>query len=128
MHWQFALSRRRLALFAVLFLLHAAPLHAETRVTGTADALEVDAQGGSVEEVLKILAARFGLRYRTETALDRLATGTYKGSLRQVAAALLRDFDYVAKTNSETVEFIILREAKPTGSAPVPVVTRRRAD
>lgn len=125
---QIALSCRPLALIAAFLLIYAAPLHAETRVTGTRDALEVEAQGSSIEEVLKLLASRFGLRYRSEATLDRAVTGTYQGSLRQVAAQLLRDFDYVAKTNADTVEFIILREAKPAGSVPVPVVTRRRSD
>jgi hypothetical protein len=118
----------RLVLFVALLLIQIAPLHAETRVTGTPDALEVETQGNSIDDILKILASQFGLRYRTEAALDRPVTGTYKGSLRQVAAALLRDFDYVAKTNSNTVEFIILRESQPSGTAPVPVVTRRRTD
>src|SRR5258707_840576 len=75
---QIEASRRPLALIAALFLIYAAPLHAETLITGTPEAVQIEARGSSLAEMLNILASRFGLHYRTEVTLDRVVTGTYK--------------------------------------------------
>ena len=128
MRRQIAVSARPLAVIAALFLIYASPLHAEARITGTPDALQIEAHESSIEEMLNILATRFGLRYRTEASLDRLITGTYKGTLQQVVGRLLEGFDYIAKTNSGGVEIIILRDSNHQPAPQVPVVTRRRAD
>jgi hypothetical protein len=88
------------------------PLRAEVSIEGGADALRLEADGASLEDVLAALGASFNLRYHTSSALDGSVTGTYHGPLARVASRLLGDYDFIIKHSAESVEiFIFLRHA-----------------
>jgi hypothetical protein len=106
---------------------------AQTTITGAEDDLTVEARDSSVQEVLAALGARFGLRYRNITALDRRIDGIYEGSLHQVVARLLDGSSYVMSTGGGQIEVIVVSAAKRNDMRPPPSTTafaptRRRSD
>src|ERR1700761_6265118 len=72
-----------------------APAAAEVRVSGTADALKMEAQGATLEEALRALQMSFQLQYGGTGALNGVVNGTYSGSVPHVVARLLEGRDYV---------------------------------
>ncbi len=85
-------------------LFHGQSARAEARISGAPDAVRVEAQDASVDEVMAALVASFDLRYRSPASLTRRVTGTYEGSLQQVVARLLDGYNFVLRTGSEGVE------------------------
>ena len=124
---QITISTWTVVLITTLFLFHVLPIHAEARISGSSDALQIEAQDASIDEVLNALESRFGLHYRAMAALDRRMTGAYAGSLRRVLKRLLDGFDYVVKVNSGTLDVIIIGAADQRRAVPVPV-PRHRSD
>lgn len=105
---------------AACLLLLAPPLaHAEVLLEGSADAIRLEANQASVDEILAALGRSYQVRYRTALALDRSITGSYSGPLAQVIARVLVGYDYVARISPDAVEIAYIR---PQGS-PVPVST-----
>ena len=103
-------------------LLHAQSVRAEIRIAGGADAVQVEARDAPVEEVLSGLRARFGLQYRNAASLDRRVSGTYEGSLQRVVRRLLEGYDFVLKSESGTVEVVVVGAGKPGGARPAPAL------
>jgi hypothetical protein len=95
------------ALGAVL-LLAPAPAFADVSVRGTPEAARVEAQGGSVEEVLSALDKAFGLRWQSPAPLNRRLTGTYEGPLNRVVARVLDGYNFVLKASGGRLEIAIL--------------------
>jgi hypothetical protein len=85
------------------------PLRAEVSIEGSPDALRLEANGASLEDVLAALGASFNLRYHTSSVLDGSITGTYHGPLARVASRLLGDYDFVIKHSAENVEIFVFR-------------------
>ena len=85
-------------------LCHAQSVRAEARISGAPDAVRVEADDASVDEVMAALGASFDLRYRSPVSLTRRVTGTYEGSLQNVVARLLDGYNFVLRTGSEGVE------------------------
>ena len=85
-------------------LLHAKPVCAEAHVSGTPDAVRVDAHDAAVDEVMAELGESFGLQYCSPASLNRRITGTFEGSLQQVVTRLLSGYDFVMKTDPSGVE------------------------
>lgn len=77
----------------------AAPL-----VSGDQDAVRVEAQSISVDQILVSLGEKFHLQYSSSGKLDRQITGTYQGSLLHVLARILEGYDFVVKADGGTVE------------------------
>jgi hypothetical protein len=106
------------------------PVRAETQVAGEADALNVEAHDATVQEILDALSASFGLQYRTSTDLSRSASGTYKGSLREVITRLLDGYDFVVRKSDDHVEIAIIGSSGMTPAAvaaqPSPGPAKRR--
>jgi hypothetical protein len=107
--------------------------HAEAIVSGSDHNLMIEVRDTSLQDVLTALGAKFDLRFRGLSSLDRRIEGTYRGSLREVITRLLDRYDYVLKTNGARIEVIILDAAKHSetraehGQA-VPGPTKRRSD
>jgi hypothetical protein len=104
-----------------LICLMAVPAGAQVWVGGRPDAVRVEANNVSLEEVLTSLQTKFNLRYRASGALDRSITGNYDGSLRYVAARLLEGYDFVLKIEPDGIEALIWRQGPPDDK---PVVVR----
>jgi hypothetical protein len=80
---------------------------AEVHVEGNPTAVRVTTAQDAIADVLSALAATFNLRYRAAIPLDATASKTYAGSFRQVISRLLNDYNYVIKTDQETVEIVV---------------------
>ena len=80
-----------------------APLgHAEAIVSGADNNLTIEARDTSLQDVLNALGAKFDLRVRGLSSLNRQVEGRYEGSLRAVVTRLVNGYDYVLKTDSGT--------------------------
>jgi hypothetical protein len=91
----------------------AAPAQAEVRVSGGADAVTIETQEATLEQVLAALRASFRFRYRSTAALDRVINGTYSGSLSRVIARLLEDQSYVIQSSQNELAVVILGPSRP---------------
>jgi hypothetical protein len=75
--------------------------NAEVRISGTADALRMEAREATLEEALRALQASFNFQYGGAGALDGIVNGTYSGSLSRVVARLLAGRDYVMRGSAD---------------------------
>ncbi|HEY1473217.1 MAG TPA: hypothetical protein VGF53_03955 [Pseudolabrys sp.] len=91
----------------------AVPAGAQVWVSGRPDAVRVEANNVSLEEVLTSLQTKFNLRYRASGTLERSITGSYDGSLRYVAIRLLAGYDFVLKIEPDGMEALIWRQSRP---------------
>jgi hypothetical protein len=80
----------------------------EVKVEGTVAAVRVATTQDTIAGVLSAFATTFDVRYRTSVPLDRVLSGSYTGSLRQVISRLLDEYNYVIKNEGETTEIIIV--------------------
>lgn len=82
--------------------------HADVRVNGDATAVQVDATGSNVGEVLSALESAFRLRVRASVALDRHVGGRFTGPLAQVLPRLLDGYNYFIKVQATDIEVDVL--------------------
>ena len=76
---------------------------AEAQVRGSPDAVRIETQNASIEEVLAALGGAFDLRYQSSANLAKQLSGTYEGSLQRVVARVLEGYDFVLKTDRKSV-------------------------
>jgi len=101
-------------LFGGLFTLMAPATHAEIRLEGQVDAIQIEMHDASVQEALAALAANYGLRFSSAITLDHGITGSFKGPLHRVVGRLLDRYDYVVKSSNGSLEVVVLgRKAAP---------------
>jgi hypothetical protein len=91
---------------------------AKAEVKGGVEAVNVKLEGASVEEALKALGAAFDVRYQSTANLDRQITGTYRGSLQGVLRRVLDGFDFVLKTQQDSIEVRIIGKGAPGTAKP----------
>jgi len=98
------------------------PARAAVQVEGDAAALRVDARQAPVDEVLAALGTALKIRYRAAAPLDGVVDGTYRGSLREVLANVLEDYNYVIKTADGQTELVVIgrRGRRPAVAASPP--------
>jgi SPOR domain len=97
-------------------------VRAETKVRGTPQAILVEAQNASVEEVLVALTDTFKVRFRSAAKLDKRLTGTYQGTLPQAVSRILKGYNFAMKSGPAGLEVTLLG-----AGAPVDVVGARAA-
>ncbi len=90
----------------------------QLRVEGQADAVQLDVRDAPLRDVLDALADNFDLRYRANDALEARKTGSFRGSLRQVAARLLDGYDFAMKVTPQGIDVLVLRQGA-RGDVPV---------
>jgi hypothetical protein len=104
---------------------------AEVQVRGTPQAVVIEAQDATVEEILAALSTKFKIQFRSAANLDKQLTGTFDGTLQQAASRVLRGYNFIAKSGQAGLEITLLGagkavtvEARPiTKSAEAPPVT-----
>jgi hypothetical protein len=79
------------------------PALAETRVSGSLEAVTIEARDGSVEEVLAALSRTFDMGYHSSIDLDKRLNGTYVGPLSRVVTRILEGYSFVLKTDNGSV-------------------------
>jgi hypothetical protein len=97
------------------------PARAETDITGSPDALRVEAHDTALQAVLTAL----GVRIRTSADLNRPVDGTFKGSLREVIARLLDGYDFFIHKSGDDIEVVVVGSsgAAAVAAVPAPVPT-----
>jgi hypothetical protein len=90
---------------------------AAAKVSGDAQAVSVEAQNSSIDEILVALGQKFNLRYRSSGDLNNTITGTYQGTLRRVVARLLEGRNFVMRSGPDGLEVIVF------GNRPAPAST-----
>jgi hypothetical protein len=87
--------------------------HAETKVRGTPQAVVVEAQDATVEDVLVALTDTFNVQFRSAANLDKRLTGTYEGTLSQAVSRILKGYDFLVKSGPSGLEITLLGADKP---------------
>jgi hypothetical protein len=92
---------------------------AEAQVQGSPEAMRIETQNSSIEEVLAALGNAFDVRYRSSANLAKQLSGTYEGSLQRVVARVLEGYDFVLRNNKGKIEITVLgtRNAAPAAVA-----------
>jgi hypothetical protein len=86
---------------------------AEIQVRGTPQAVVVEVQNATVEEVLVALTDTFNVQLRSAADLDKRLTGTYEGTLQQAVSHILKGYDFVVKSDQSGLEITLLGAGKP---------------
>jgi hypothetical protein len=81
---------------------------AEAQVRGSPEAVTVEAQNASVEDILSALSAAFGMHYRSSANLERRLNGTYEGSLKRGVARILEGYNFFVKADEAIIEVTVL--------------------
>jgi hypothetical protein len=95
---------------------------AETQVHGTPQAVVVEAQNATIEEILVALTDTFKVQFKSAASLDKRLTGTYQGTLPQAVSHILKGYDFVVKSGQAGLEITLLGSGKPVaivGARPV---------
>ena len=75
------------------------PACAAVEVQGTSASIHVVAQNATVSEVLRALTETVKSFHCKETInLDRVISGSYKGSVEDILGRVLREYDYIITT------------------------------
>jgi hypothetical protein len=140
-----ALLRRLLVLAITSAALLAGPgnaAQAQVSVDGRPDAVHIEARDATLREVFEALQTKFGLRYRTDDALETRKTGIFDGSLPRVTARILDGYDFAMKVTPQGIDVLVLRQNQVSGKAvasatpaslppkgsPAPVMTAAQAN
>jgi hypothetical protein len=92
------------------------PALAEIQVSGTPQAVRIDARDAPLEEILAALNHAFGVHYQLSVNLDKQLSGTYEGSLKQVLTGILRGYNFVLYTDSGVTTVTVAGTANAPGS------------
>jgi hypothetical protein len=85
-----------------------APLFAAPKVSGSSQAVKIDAQNSSIKDVLSALGQKLNLQFQSSANLDKQLTGTYRGSLQRVVCRLLEGYNFIIRTNQGQLEVTVL--------------------
>jgi hypothetical protein len=96
------------ALLSGMVALAPTSIRAETRIEGPADSVRLQLRDASVQEAIEALGARYDLRLRTETPLDRRISGDLAGPLARVLSRLLDRYDYVVRSADGALDVVVL--------------------
>jgi hypothetical protein len=93
---------------------------AAAQVSGSPEAVSLEAQDTSIEEILAALRASFGVHYQSPAKLEKRLTGTYSGSLQRVVMSVLQGYNFITKAQEGRLEIIVLgTHPVAAGASPV---------
>jgi hypothetical protein len=92
------------------------PVWAAAKVSGGAEAVTVEAQDSSLQEIFALLSRDFHMQYRAPSNFNGRVTGTYKGSLPQVVSHLLDGRNFVVESNPGGLAVTVFGGANTTGT------------
>jgi len=111
---------------AALLACFSVAARAQISVEGSADAVRIDVVNAPLRDVLGALQNRFGLRYRSNDALDTLRTAKLHASLSRVIARLLEGYDFVSTVTPEGIDVLILQQSEAANIV-IPGIVSARA-
>jgi hypothetical protein len=92
---------------AVLACSLATIARAEVKIEGSLAAVRVTTDQEAISDVLSAFGDAFDVRYRSAIALDAAAGTAYSGSFGQVISRLLSGYNYVIKTDQDSIEILV---------------------
>jgi hypothetical protein len=98
----------RSAIVLVALAISPTPTLGETRVSGSAEAVTIEARDASVEEVLAALSRTFDMDYHASIDLDKRLNETYVGPLSRVVPRILEGYSFVVKTDNRSVSVTVI--------------------
>ncbi|MBO0733388.1 MAG: hypothetical protein J2P49_03555 [Methylocapsa sp.] len=87
------------ALASVCLLMPAAETRAAVQISGGTDAVKIEADDASLEEIFAALSANYGLKYHCPENIGRSVSGTYLGPLGQVLSRLLQGYNFAFESS-----------------------------
>jgi len=87
---------------------------AEVRVSGSMDAVTVEAKNAPFATVISTLNKRLDTRISVHPAVSRQITGTYSGSVRNVLSRMLGGYNYILSANGGHFKLTILAPGAPS--------------
>jgi hypothetical protein len=93
---------------------------AEIQVSGTPDAITIEARDTSVEDILAALGRAFDMDYRSSIDLDKRLYGTYAGPLSRVVTRILQGYNFVLKTDNERISVTVVGTPISLAANPAP--------
>jgi hypothetical protein len=91
---------------------------AEVRLVGSPEAVEVEVNEATVEELLTALRETYDVQYRSSVALNRSISGSYSGPLRQVLARVLRGYDFFVDGSEGRLRVAVVSSAENPSAPP----------
>jgi hypothetical protein len=89
---------------------------AEIQVSGSPEAVTIEARDTSVEDVLAALSRAFDMDYQSSIDLDKPLYGTYVGPLSRVITRILQGYNFVLKTDKGSIFVTVV--GTPTSLTP----------
>ncbi len=84
------------------------PVLAGIQVSGSADAITIEARDTSVEDILAALSRAFDMDYRSSIDLDKRLYGTYVGPLSRVVTRILQGYNFVLKNSNGSISVTVV--------------------
>ena len=103
-----ALPARAAIMLVVVLSLASTRTLAGIDVSGSTEAVTVEAQNASIDEVLTALSHAFNVQYHGPIDLKHRITGTYRGSLRGVLTRILEGYNYIVKSSPDRLDVTVL--------------------
>ena len=86
---------------------------AEATIIGTPEDVKIVANHARVEELFSGLREKFEFSYRGRLPIDQTFDGTYEGPLRRVVRQLLKNYDYVLKSEDGKLIIDVIDQKNP---------------
>jgi len=124
-------ARRRVTRLVVLLALSIVsfvptqPVQSEVRISGNADALTLEVQDATLEQVLAALRLSFQFNYRSAKALGTATDGRFNGPLPRVVTRILEGHDYVMHRSSSGLQVDVFDSSPPAQAAPTRAVSAK---
>jgi hypothetical protein len=87
------------------------------QVSGTPNAVRIEAGDAPLEEILAALNRAFGVRYELSVNLDRRLCGIYEGSLPEVLKGILNGYNFVLYTDNGAMAVTVAGTANAPGTS-----------
>jgi hypothetical protein len=103
-----ALGGGRAIALGIVVVIAPTPAITGVKVSGNPNAVSVEAQDSSIDEILTALCHEFPMQYRTSIELKTPITGAYHGPLLRLLARVLEGNNYVVKLSPDDIEVTVL--------------------
>jgi hypothetical protein len=96
------------------------PVPAGIQVSGSADAITIEARDTSVEDILAALSRAFDMDYRSSIDLDKRLYGTYIGPLSRVVTRILQGYNFVLTNDNGSISVTVVGTPISLAANPTP--------
>ena len=101
-------ARAAIVLGAALAIVPTTFVLADVQVSGSPEAISIEAKNTSIKEILAALGTAFDVHYQSSANLEKQISGTYEGTLQRVVIRVLEGYNVIVKTNKGRTEITVL--------------------